>query len=251
MDIFYGLLNSPSIAINLTPVRRSRHIINLFFIQMQTQNLLSKWNKVDATDDDHETPNQREQLISAMVSFMRDCGFSNEHVNVLNVIIVAESAHRPIRGFWQTFEFSMVLEALDRYLPGWRDLPQEMGMAMPLDEFIIEIRRQTWLNAFDEENAERFFALAAAEHPTSAKAAFMQIRADLLHIGAFASLEKLKADGISAGARAYERYQCIDAADNGKTHLTSLGQTVKDCRDAARKEREKREMKHHRKGGRR
>lgn len=196
---------------------------------------MSKWKEVDLPADECGPQVRREQLISEMVSFMQDCGFSAEHVNVLNVLTVAESAHRPVRGFWQAFDFSTVLDALDAYLPEWRSLPPEMGMAMPLDEFILEIRRQMWMNAFDEENAERFFALTAAERPSSAAAALAQIGTDLRRIGAFSNLAQLQADGISAGARAFDIYRCIDAADSGKTYLTSLGRTVKDCRDAARK----------------
>lgn len=194
---------------------------------MNAQNLISKWKEAG----EHETLAHREKLLGDMVSFMQDCGISEEHVNVLNVIIVAESAHQPVRGFWQSFESSMVFEALDRYLPSWRGL--QLGMT--LDEFIVEVRRQMWMNSFDEENAERFFALPAAERPTNADAALTQIHADLIRIGAFAGLEKATVDGSQAGARAYDRYRCIDAADKGKTHLTLLGQTVKECRDAARK----------------
>lgn len=198
---------------------------------MNAQNLISKWKEAGEPPGGHETSAHREKVVGDMVSFMRECGISEEHVNVLNVIVVAESAHQPVRGFWQSFESSMVFEALDRYLPSWRGL--QLGMT--LDEFIVEVRRQMWMNSFDEENAERFFALPVAERPTDADAALAQIQADLIRIGAFAGLEKAIADGSRAGARAYDRYQCIDAADKGKTHLTLLGQTVKECRDAARK----------------
>ncbi|REG52086.1 hypothetical protein B0G80_8602 [Paraburkholderia sp. BL6669N2] len=198
---------------------------------MNAQDLISKWKEAGELANERETLAHREQLVSEMVSFMRGCGFAEEHLNLLNVIIVAESAHQPVRGFWQAFESSMVFEALDRYLPNWRRFP----LGMTLDQFIVEVRRQMWMNAFDEENAERFFALPVAERPTSANAALKQIHADLVRIGAFAGLEKATADGSPTGARAFDRYQCIDAADKGKTHLTLLGQTVKECRDAARK----------------
>lgn len=199
---------------------------------MNAQDLISKWKEAGEPASEHETlaHRHREKLVSEMVSFMRSCGFAEEHVNVLNVAIVAESTHQPVRGFWQAFESSMIFEALDRYLPGWPGIP----LGMTLDEFVVEVRRQMWMNAFDEENAERFFALPATERPTSAAAALAQIHADLIRIGAFAGLEKAIADGSPAGTRAYDRYQCIDAADKGKIHLTLLGQTVKECRDAAR-----------------
>lgn len=206
---------------------------------MNAHNLISKWKEAGEPASEHETLTHREQLVSEMVSFMRSCGFSAEHVNVLNVIIVAESAHQPVRGFWQAFESSMVFEALDRYLPNWKGFP----LGMTRDQFSVEVRRQMQMNAFDEGNAERFFALPVTERPTSAKAALTQIQADLTRLGAFGGPEKAIAVDSSAGARAYDRYQCIDAADKGKTHLTLLGQTVKECRDAARKKLKKRETR--------
>lgn len=150
----------------------------------------------------------------ALVSYLRDCKMKAPDLVPPNLALALEYVYQPNLTFWREFHISLVIHALDRYLPNWREAVSHTA-TNAADQLIKEIESLLRSHAFDEANAERLLAVHGSERPSDRVQASEWIHGELTRQGLHDDAANAARDGYRCGEAALEITHCLERAANG------------------------------------
>lgn len=159
-------------------------------------------------------PNIHFYTADALVGYLRDCKMKASDLVSMNLALALEYVYKPELRFWREFDISFVTDALDRYMPNWREGVSHTA-TNAADELVKETEDLLRLNAFDESNAERLLALPADARPSDSTSAFEWIHSELTRHGLHDDAAYAARDGYRCGETALEIIYCLEQAAQG------------------------------------
>lgn len=164
-------------------------------------------NRTEPSDIHFET-------VAALVAYMRDCKMNASHLVPMNLALALEYVYRPEARFWREFDISLVIEALDRHFPNWREAINQVT-AQAAEGLVKEIEDLLAMHAFDELNAERLLAVQEDERPSDAVSASEWIHAELMRLNLHEDAAYAARDRYRRGEAAVEIIYCLEQTSKG------------------------------------